>query len=223
MFVDIQPQSSEGAACTCVVTEFRHVDSNHTGPFTIEAQFMTAQEMKELLDELLSSFRRFHVTSSFQELKSQEEQHSCRDAADRAWETFRSLFSTQPRLTMEFLSADFDGAYPELLEQLERWAYAGLTLRPGGPDALEHSVIAGDLTECKESLDLLTANNMNDGRPALWPFIKLIRFVGISSKKGSSLMLFQGISQVTHFEYRSNIGRSTWYALRIPFQPWGQI
>ncbi|KGO42065.1 hypothetical protein PEX1_069780 [Penicillium expansum] len=167
--------SSEGAACTCVVTEFRHVDSNHTGPFTIEAQFMTAQEMKELLDELLSSFRRFHVTSSFQELKSQEEQHSCRDAADRAWETFRSLFSTQPRLTMEFLSADFDGAYPELLEQLERWAYAGLTLRPGGPDALEHSVIAGDLTECKESLDLLTANNMNDGRPALWPFIKLIR------------------------------------------------
>ncbi|KAJ5494558.1 hypothetical protein N7463_010645 [Penicillium fimorum] len=167
--------SSEGAACTCVVTEFRHVDDNHTGPFTIEAQFMTAQEMKELLQELLSSFRQFHVTSFFQQLKSQEEQQQCRDAADRAWETFRSLFSNQPRLTMEFLSVDHNEAQSELLGQLERWAYAGLTLRPGGPDAHEFSMIAGGLAECKESLDLLTANSMGDGKPALWPFIKLIR------------------------------------------------
>ncbi|CAI7614861.1 unnamed protein product [Penicillium glandicola] len=175
LLIDIKPQSSEGAACTCVVTEFRHVDSNHTGPFTIEAQFMTEQEMKELLDELLSSFRQFHVNSFFRELNTAEEQRKCRDAAERAWETFQSLFSNQPTLTMDFLSADYDGAQSDLLTQLERWAYAGLTLRPGGSDALEYSMIAGDLKECKDSLDLLTTNNMGDGKPALWPFIKLIR------------------------------------------------
>ncbi|KAJ5827497.1 hypothetical protein N7447_004260 [Penicillium robsamsonii] len=197
--------SSEGAACTCVVTEFRHVDSNHTGPFTIEAQFMTAQEMKELLEELLSSFRQFHVTSFFQQLKSHEEQEQCRDAADRAWETFRSLFSNQPRLTMEFLSADFDDAQSKLLEQLERWAYAGLTLRPGGPDAHEYSMIAGDLAECKDSLDLLTANNMDDGKPALWPFIKLIR-VYLSSpilKTGLVLADLPGLSDLNFARIRA--------------------
>ena len=138
---------------------------------------MAPEEMRELLDELLSSFRQFHVTSYFQELKSTEEQERCRESAQRAWETFESLFSNRPALTMEFLSVDSDGAHSDLLAQLERWAYANLALRPGGSDAVEYSVIAGDIKECKDSLDLLTANNMGDCKPALWPFIKLIRFV----------------------------------------------
>ncbi|KAJ5950769.1 uncharacterized protein N7479_009182 [Penicillium vulpinum] len=197
--------SGEGAACTCVVTEFRHVDINHTGPFTIEAQFMTTQEMKELLEELLSSFRDFHITSSFQELKSQEEQHKCRDSADRAWETFQSLFSNQPRLTMEFLSDDSDGAESTLLAELERWAYAGLALRPGGSDALEYSAIAGNLKECKDTLDLLTASSMGDGKPALWPFVKLIR-VYLSSpilKTGLILADLPGFSDLNFARVRA--------------------
>jgi hypothetical protein len=176
-------QSSEGAACTCVVTEFRHVDDSHTGPFTIEAEFMTSEEMKELLGELLTTFRQFHVTRFFQELKSQEEQQKCRDEAERAWETFQSLFNDQPGLTMEHLSEDYEGAHSSLLTQLERWASAGLALRPGGLDAVEYSVIAGDIEECRDALDMLTGSNIREGKPALWPFIKLIRFVEPSLRR----------------------------------------
>ncbi|KAJ5692624.1 hypothetical protein N7462_002047 [Penicillium macrosclerotiorum] len=151
--------SSDGAACTCVVTEFRHTDDAHTGPFTVEAEFMTTVEMKELLEELLLNFRQFYVSSAYRELQGEEARRQCRDAAERAWETFQSLFRSQPRLTMDFLSEDKDGAYEAILYELERWAYAGLTHRPGGNDALDYSAIAGDLRECKELLDMLTADH----------------------------------------------------------------
>lgn len=164
-------------ACTCVVTEFRHVDDNHTGPFTIEADFMTSEEMKDLLGELLTIFRQFYVTRFCLELKSHEEQIKCKSQAEKAWETFRSLFNDQPGLTMEHLSEDYEGAHSSLLAQLERWASAGLAHRPGGLDATEYSVIAGDIEQCRDVLDMLTGSNAREGKPALWPFIKLIRFV----------------------------------------------
>ncbi|KAJ5292390.1 uncharacterized protein N7443_008343 [Penicillium atrosanguineum] len=167
--------SSGGTACTCVVTEFRHVDEDHTGPFTVEAQFMTSEEMKELLNELLTMFRQFNVNRFFRDLQSQEEQQKCRDEAVRAWETFESLFNSQPALTMEHLSEDYDGAHSAILAQLERWASAGLAWRPGGLDALGYSAIAGDIEDCRVILDMLTASNIDNGKPAIWPFIKLIR------------------------------------------------
>ncbi|KAJ5161426.1 hypothetical protein N7492_006818 [Penicillium capsulatum] len=164
------------AACTCVVTEFRAIDDNHSGPFSIEAEFMTTQEMRELIEELLVNFRQFYVASAYHELEGPDQQ-DCRSSADRAWETFQSLFKGQPSLTIKFLSDDTTNAYPRILEQLERWAYIGLARRPGGPDALEHSVIAGDLKECADCLDFLAADSKEDNTPALWPFVKLIRSV----------------------------------------------
>ncbi|KAJ5212368.1 uncharacterized protein N7498_004014 [Penicillium cinerascens] len=167
--------SSGGTACTCVVTEFRHVDEDHTGPFTVEAQFMTSEEMKELLNELLTMFRQFYVDRFFRDLHSHEEKQKCRGEAVRAWETFESLFNNQPALTKEHLSKDYDGAHSDILAQLERWASAGLVLRPGGLDALGYSAIAGDIEECRDILDMLTATNIGNSKPAIWPFIKLIR------------------------------------------------
>jgi hypothetical protein len=168
-----------------VVTEFRHVDEDHTGPFTVEAQFMTPEEMKELLNELLTMFRRFHVNRFFRDLhlQPQEEQQKCRHEAVRAWETFESLFNNQPALTKEHLSEDYDGAHSAILAQLERWASADLVLRPGGLDALGYSAIAGDIEECRNILDMLTASNIGNGKPAIWPFIKLIRLVNRSLKR----------------------------------------
>lgn len=164
-----------------MVTEFRHTDDAHTGPFTVEAEFMTTAEMKELLEELLSNFRQFYVPSAYREVEGEEARRQCRDAAERAWETFQSLFSSQARLTVEFLSEDKDEAHEEILYELERWAYAGLTHRPGGTDALDYSAVAGDQRECKDLLDMLTSNHQRGNHPAFWPFIKLIRFVLLSS------------------------------------------
>ncbi|KAJ5788562.1 hypothetical protein N7457_003552 [Penicillium paradoxum] len=171
----IARSSREGSACTCVVTEFRHTDDNHTGPFRIEAEYMNKEEMTELIDELLVNFRQFYVSSIFRELKTTEEQQNCRDAAAKAWESLQSLFKDQPELTIEFLSDETDGARSDTLAQLEQWASAGLAHRQGGSDALEYSATAGDIEECQSTLDQLAADSSEAGGPALWPFIKLIR------------------------------------------------
>ncbi|KAF4771133.1 hypothetical protein HAV15_012667 [Penicillium sp. str.  len=171
----IARSSREGSACTCVVTEFRHTNQNHTGPFSIEAEFMNREERGNLLEHLLLDFRKYYVSSIYRELQTIEEQRKCQDAAVKSWETLHSLFKTQPRLTIEFLSDESEGAHSEILALLEGWAYAGLINRQGGSDALEYSVIAGDVEECKSILDHLAADNPEGGGPALWPFIKLIR------------------------------------------------
>ncbi|OQE20840.1 hypothetical protein PENFLA_c015G08880 [Penicillium flavigenum] len=171
----IARSSREGSACTCVVTEFRHTNQDHTGPFSIEAEFMNKEERGNLLAHLLLDFRKFYVSSIYRELQTIEEQRKCQDAAVKSWETLHSLFKTQPRLTIEFLSDESEDAHSEILALLEGWAYAGLINRQGGSDALEYSVIAGDVEECKSILDHLAADNPEGGGPTLWPFIKLIR------------------------------------------------
>lgn len=176
------------------MTEFRHTNDEHTGPFTIEAEFMNAEEMRELIHELLLNFRQFYVSSIFRELSTTEEQQKCRDAAAKAWETLQSLFKNQPRLTIEFLSDESENARTDILAQLERWAHAGLARRHGGADALEYSAIAGDIEECQSTLDQLAADDPEGGGPALWPFIKLIRFVEHSvGMIGLFLMSLQSI------------------------------
>ncbi|KAJ5421592.1 hypothetical protein N7491_010037 [Penicillium cf. griseofulvum] len=135
----IARSSREGSACTCVVTEFRHTNQDHT------------------------DFRKFYVSSLYREVLTIEEQRKCQGAAVKSWETLHSLFKTQPRLTIEFLSDESEGAHSEILALLEGWAYAGLINRRGGSDALEYSVIAGDVEECKSILDHLAADNPEGG------------------------------------------------------------
>ncbi|KAJ5703946.1 hypothetical protein N7493_011084 [Penicillium malachiteum] len=167
--------SSDGAACTCVVTEFRHTDDTHTGPYTVEAEFMTTMEITELLEELLLQFRAWFVPSARQEISSEAERKECQGAAERAWTTFRSLFKSEPGLSMGFLSDDHDGADETILREMERWAYAGLTHRPGGAQALDYSATANDVWECQKLLDLLTADLQVNDHPPLWPFVKITR------------------------------------------------
>ncbi|KAA8643996.1 uncharacterized protein ATNIH1004_008192 [Aspergillus tanneri] len=113
-------------------------------PYTIEAFFMNTKEMKELLEELLQS------------------------------EKLESLFKNELEMSLEYLSRDEEGAETAILEQLQRWALIGLAHRAGGPNSLQYSIISGDMDECKQQLDTLTAD-LSSTRPALWPFIKLVK------------------------------------------------
>lgn len=159
-----------------MVTEFRHSGNDHDR-YTIEAEFMSSDEVKELLEELLQNVRQFHTDSLYQQLRSAEEQASCREKSDRAWEALESLFKNEPEMSLEYLSRDEEGAELAILNQLERWALLGSAHRPGGPNNLEYEVKCACLDECKQQLDILTADSPEGNRPALWPFIKLIRYI----------------------------------------------
>ncbi|RAH84267.1 hypothetical protein BO86DRAFT_397134 [Aspergillus japonicus CBS 114.51] len=166
--------SGDGAACTTVVTEFRSVDDEHPQNYTVEADFMDQSEIRELLEELLSSVRKYY-TDAFREVHKSEEKEHIKAAALRAWETLRSLFPNEEGLDLEFLSKEGEESVKIILTILQEWAMAGLDYRPGGRDNLHYSMVARNADECMEELDSLMADSKDSKRPALWPFVKLIR------------------------------------------------
>ncbi|KAL4941621.1 hypothetical protein BDV06DRAFT_194026 [Aspergillus oleicola] len=165
--------SGNGAACTSVVTEFRHVDEAHPRPFTIVADFMNTDEMKELLRELVRAYRMRH-TRAFDEVTDQEECQRITLLSQRAWTTLDSLFPHETDLTEEFLSTEDEQAEGQIITRLEAWAFAGLIHRPGGPEALRHVFETGDIYDCRETIDTLTVTTRERHRPAIWPFVRLI-------------------------------------------------
>ena len=165
-------QSAEGSACTSVVTEFRDIDRHHPS-WTIEVLYMDSEEVKELLEELLQSFRMYY-TDTFREVTNMQEQERIRERSTRAWATFHSMFRGQPDLTHEFLADQTEAAHSRILERLQQWTQPSSRQRPGGP-ALQHKAVLGSFNLCQSHLDRLTMDPQDEGETAIWPFIKLIR------------------------------------------------
>lgn len=154
------------------MTEFRDIDAHHPS-WTIEVIYMDSEEVRELLQELLQSFRMYY-TDIFREVTNMEEQERIRERSTRAWATFHSMFRNQPDLTHEFLADQTEGAQSQILERLQQWAQLSCGQRPGGT-ALQHSAVLGSFHRCQSYLDTLTMDLQDKGKTAIWPFIKLIR------------------------------------------------
>ncbi|GFN11068.1 uncharacterized protein AtWU_00864 [Aspergillus tubingensis] len=166
--------SGDGAACTTVVTEFRSVNDTYPENYTVVADFMDNDEIRELLEELLSSIRKYY-TEAFREVRTSEEQENIKVAAKRAWDTLKSLFPHERDLDIDFLAQEGDEAVATIMSTLLEWAMAGLDTRPGGRDNLQYTVVSHHADQCMKHLDRLMANDDDGDDPALWPFVKLVR------------------------------------------------
>ncbi|KAI2927158.1 hypothetical protein CBS147321_11250 [Aspergillus niger] len=166
--------SGDGAACTTVVTEFRSVNDTYPENYTVVADFMDEDEICELLEELLSSVRKYY-TEAFREVRTSEEQENIKVAAKRAWDTLRSIFPHEQELDIDFLAQEGDEAVATIMTALLQWATSGLDNRPGGRDNLQYTVVSSHADQCMKHLDRLMANDSDGDNPALWPFVKLIR------------------------------------------------
>ncbi|RJE17724.1 hypothetical protein PHISCL_09938, partial [Aspergillus sclerotialis] len=178
--------SGDGVACTSVVTEFRNADASHPNR-TIEVMYMSTEEVNELLEALLQSFRMYFTDTVIRwEVKNIEEQEQIREKGFRAWSTLHSMFRGRPELTHQFLSDTTEGALPRILGRLREWAEASYSQRPGGT-ALHHTVVLGSRQECRDYLDMLTMDPKDERETAVWPFIKLISHLHLTS-------LFHGLT-----------------------------
>jgi hypothetical protein len=158
--------------------EYRCVDNNHPCPYTIEADFMNEDEVNDLLEELLQSIRRATIQTD-RSLIAEENWEQYEIIGRRSHETLQAIFRNRSDLTIEYLSRP--EAELEIRQELKELAMDRLTFRPGGSSSLQYSVVAGDLENCKDELDRLTNDSGDRNAPALWPFIKLIRFVNLLS------------------------------------------
>jgi hypothetical protein len=156
--------------------EYRYVDECHPRPYTIEADFMNEDEVNDLLEELLRSIRRATIHTD-RSLVAEENWEQYEAIGRKSHETLQAIFRNRSDLTIEYLSRP--DAELQILQELKQLAMDRLTFRPGGSSSLQYSVVAGDLETCKDELDRLTNDSGDSNAPALWPFMKLIRFVDL--------------------------------------------
>lgn len=158
-----------------MVTEFRNQDDDHPN-LMVEVNYMSADEVNELLNSLIQSFRMYY-TDAFKEVTDADEKERIREQSTKAWATLQSMFRNQPELSHEFLADQTEGAQSRILNQFLQWTSGSYTERPGGAK-LQHTVVLDDIHQCRSYLDQLTMNPPGN-KPATWPFINIIRHVDI--------------------------------------------
>ncbi|KAI1339281.1 hypothetical protein F5Y15DRAFT_423997 [Xylariaceae sp. FL0016] len=151
--------TDNGAACTCVVTEFHYRDAND---FTVEAELFTMDEVNDQLSNLLQSYRRFHL---YDEFTDADERRDFEEKAKIARDTFRAMFRGRFRDENVLLDRTEDevmGMFSTWMEDDEPWSMRAVN-------------VAADQDECAALLMRLTSESISARGPAVWPYIKKIK------------------------------------------------
>jgi hypothetical protein len=167
---------SDSRSSTSVVTEYRFRPAHHNEPFGMEVDYMSAEEIRELLEELLRTFRQYYLPS-FHEIHSVQEKKDIKTKSHKAWCTLHSMFRNQPLFTKAFVLDYPESAELPLIDILQRWAASFLAGRPGGAEARMWSSVAFDADECTDKMDAFLRDPLDEKTPALWPFIRIVRYV----------------------------------------------
>ena len=135
---------------------------------------MTSEDVKDLLEELLSDYRAYY-SDSFKEVYSQEEQKAIKSRAEKASSMLDALFGD--RISLEMLSNPAS-ELSTVLATLQSLALEVLRQRPGGIDTPIWSTITHSVEELKNQIDPFIRDSSEGGLHVIWPFVKIIRFVG---------------------------------------------
>ncbi|PSN71098.1 hypothetical protein BS50DRAFT_631118 [Corynespora cassiicola Philippines] len=157
-----------------VITEYRYRPAHYNEPFAIEVDYLAAEEIRELLGELLKTFRACYVPTFHRDVEDIEERRQIRSRSERAWHTLQSICKEQSFFTKELL-VNFTGSEVHLVDTLLQWANETLVQRPGGPESQTWSTTAFTVEECADKLDVFIGKSTFHDLPVLWPFIRIVR------------------------------------------------
>jgi hypothetical protein len=140
----------------------------------MEVEYMTSEDVKDLLEELLSDYRAYY-SDSFKEVYSQEEQKAIKSRAEKASSMLDALFGD--RISLEMLSNPAS-ELSAVLATLQSLALEVLRQRPGGIDTPIWSTVTHSVEELTSQIDPFIRDSSEGNLPVIWPFVKIIRFVG---------------------------------------------
>ncbi|KIM94328.1 hypothetical protein OIDMADRAFT_149423 [Oidiodendron maius Zn] len=163
---DLARTAGLGAACTSVVTEYQLRKPGQSAKYTIEIDRMTDSEIEEQLQELLWSYRKFHIWDLDKENLTADEQKHLEDKAKLAWDTLKSAFGSRRELTETYLKDTSDGAEGRIQQQLKLWTDS--LQWPGDSHQNGWLGSAENVEEYNEKTKQFLAGT-------LWPFIKVMR------------------------------------------------
>lgn len=155
-----------GSACTSVVTEYRQKKAEHVAPITIEVEYLSASGMKELVTELLWSYRQLYLPGVESDETSEQDYARYMRESDQAWSALQSAFRHQRQFTKEFLRDTSEGALEKITNQVLQWVRE-IEWPSGGNDGFWVST-AQTAEECCEKTKVFMQDKY-------WPFTKIIR------------------------------------------------
>lgn len=163
---DFGSQGDIGAACTSVVTEYRHKTKDHRAPITIEVEYLSNPEIEDLIRELLWKYRQIFLPHINQDSIDAEDYMRYLRESTQAWSALEAAFKHQSQFSEGFLRDTSAGALERVSRQLIRWTRD--LVWPEGGDSGRWTSTASTAEECCEKTSVF----MND---RFWPFTKIIR------------------------------------------------
>lgn len=153
--------TNNGAACTCVVTEYHyHGDDD----FVIEVEKFSIEELHDQLSELLGCYRNFYAHG---ESLDEEARKDLEARANIATDMFRAMFRG-------FLQDDdwlLEESQDAILEQFHEWMTSATSNGLQSPS----SQVVTSLEQCSSLLMQLTSEALDAEVPAAWPYIRKIK------------------------------------------------
>jgi len=166
-------QGDQGYAVTPFVTEYRHRSKQQKDPFTIEVEYLSDDEIRKELSELVLSYRQPFVPamqdmSSKEFLKIEEE-------SNVASYTLKRMFGERVETTEEFLKGGTTDSIINSLKNLAR-SFA----RPEGGVNGKWKSTAQTAQDCHQQIDIFMEEKF-------WPLMKIVRSVSSTSHIFSSI------------------------------------
>lgn len=150
---------------TAYVTEYRYRKTCHNAAFTVEADFLTSDETKLELEELLYDYRSAFRDGLKDDTNIREYEETIR-RSDLALSTFRSIFSTFDSVSEDFLRDTAPGPFEAILCHLQTLV-SSLTWPEG--------VVDGRWTTTADSVDEYREEIGRLSHEGLFPLIKIVR------------------------------------------------
>ena len=158
-------KGGSGEAVTSVVTEFRMKTDGEPAPFKIEMQFCDDEQSRELLKELVWSYRHLRLVGEDSSLDD-EDFKRLQVEHETAWSSLNAAFGHHGELK-RLLDKTAEVADTDLVDQLLSWKSE--LAWPDGHANGRWSSSVDSADECCE----MTSRFMED---RFWPFIKIIRY-----------------------------------------------
>jgi hypothetical protein len=149
------------------VTEYRQRRAYHVAPITIEAEYLSGAEIKDMIRELLWSYRQLFLPGVDANETSAQDYARYQRESECAWSALHAAFHHKAGFSEEFLRVMSDGASERIAEQLILWAGEIEWPDSARPGVWESTAITAD--ECCEKTKMFMQDR-------LWPFTKIIRY-----------------------------------------------
>ncbi|XEV04523.1 hypothetical protein FSHL1_009810 [Fusarium sambucinum] len=155
-----------GSACTSVVTEYRQKKVEHTEPITIDVEYLSAPEIRELIKELLWSYRQLFLPGVESDETSEQDYNRYMRESEHAWSALHAAFKHKRQFTQRMAQDMSEGALERITDQLIKWTEE-IEWPAGGADGFWTST-AQTADECVEQTKFFMQDKF-------WPFTKIIR------------------------------------------------